>query len=156
MKKYINKIKRNLPVINLLLIIILFYLFNYKNPDPLVFTSSQESNVGEVMGAIKPHWENGEWRVLNDDGHEAVGMSNMVVFPEYIEVQFDHEFEKIITSAVTPDEALVLEGINVGTSIDLDKMRIFVTRNGKIIDPQSIKSNDKNIWIYVKGKLKDE
>lgn len=135
-----------LPILNTILLVILFTVFMNQ-------THKVELDNGyiEVMGIIKPDGESGKWEILNDAGHKSSGLKKITVRTDHIEVEFNHEYKKVYTSAVTADDSMVLSGYSTGASIDSDKIKIYISKGNGYIDPYDINTPDNNIWIYVKG-----
>ena len=104
-----------------------------------------------VFAIIRPD-ENGKWYILDDKNHSPIGIVSVAQFTDRIEVYYEHDYQDIYWSAVTPDDSLNLMDIDVGASVDRDKTKIFLAKSGKLINPSEVNMPVANIWIYINGK----
>ena len=117
--------------------------------EKIYIQQDSKSNRG-VFAVLKPDLQ-GNWCVLDDQGHSPGGITKVLTYPDRIEVFYDLKYREIYWSAITPDEALAISDTSVGASVGLEKSIIYMSQEGKQIDPHIIKDPGANIWIYVNG-----
>lgn len=91
------------------------------------------------------------WELLNNAGHEPVGLNPTITEPtdNTIQVKFDKKYSKVLTCSITSDEAYAENGFVFGGSVALDKVIIKHSKAGKPSKNSELKIPNSNIWIYI-------
>lgn len=95
------------------------------------------------------------WALLNDDGHEPIGITGVSQDDQKIIITYAPQ-SKVIALTVTVDETMAAEGYSVGASVGLDTTRIYIyDKDNNAVNPKDYVNKLGNIWIegYFKMKI---
>jgi len=118
---------------------LMFFLYNYYNAPT------------KIGGVLRPNAE-GEWYILDHKGHESVKLSHITQKDTSLTLHYSTKLNKIHWVAVTPDDTLALNDIDVGASVSRNEMQIFFSKNGTLIKPSELQSINSAVWVYVEGR----
>ena len=117
----------------------------------VVETGTGEEQKIEIFGVIRAGTK-GEWTVLDDNGHTPQNISYIEQTNNNIIVYYKVPMKDVHWSSITPDETLVVNNINTGASVGLDKATIYLAQNGNKIDPKIVTRPGANVWVYIVGE----
>lgn len=112
-------------------------------------TTPTEKDLTPVSGTIR--WVNSTtWVVLDDAGHEPVGIESVTLFPSFVRVDYDFTADEVGSCQVTADESFAQADVRVGASVGVDYLDIsfFMPSWGTTPVPPSLLSKAAaNVWI---------
>ena len=77
-----------------------------------------------------------EWDWIEDSNHEKIGFDDEITIDEsnyYVKVNFDQEYDKVVTFIATPDNYLASNGeVSIGASVGLDNALISMGTSHRI------------------------
>ena len=80
--------------------------------------------------------------------HHSVNISSITNDTQKITVTYSFSADYVNTTAVTVDETMASGGYVVGASVGLTEMRIYIYKNGVLINPNNYVNGSGNIWIF--------
>jgi hypothetical protein len=103
------------------------------------------------MGIISAT-QTGDWKILEDQDHKALGLKSISQTAEYIEIKYTKACEQIFSVTATPNDMLGRLGVSVGASLALDAVRVYIYDHfGRIATPSDIKEavNYTPVYFYL-------
>ena len=124
-------------------------LAEYKNiSDQMIVTIDDQY----LLACVIRKSDSGSWYAINDQGHSPIGVDSITEDNVKITIYYDFEASKVHTFNVTPDETFSGLGVTAGASVDLTKVRIYLTQmiEGRLepIDPTKLINPAGNFWVY--------
>lgn len=80
--------------------------------------------------------------------HKSEGLRDVTNDTKAIAVFYTFTADYVKTVAVTVDETMAAAGYTVGASVGLDRMYIYIYKDGALVDPSTYVSGGGNIWIF--------
>jgi hypothetical protein len=113
--------------------------------------AEEESGEAEAYVILRPD-QNGQWYILDDSGHTPFNIASVEQNSTFITIYYESPMEDIHWSNVDADESLVIMDIQPGASVGRENAKIYLAKDGKIVNPSDIKSPLANIWVYIAGE----
>jgi hypothetical protein len=96
------------------------------------------------------------WAAVSDSSHVPEGVGSVVASAIDVKIYYDFiDAEFVVTSAITPDEALAVSGIVPGGSVGLLYTSIQFGKAGVLVNPDTITNPKANVWVMVELGLDD-
>jgi len=90
---------------------------------------------------------------LDDKTHRSSGIKSVSQTDEYVQINYKTPFEMIHWTAVTPDEKMVYNNIQVGATARMSCARVYFAKMGIPLLPKMLQLGKKaNFWFYICGK----
>lgn len=111
--------------------------------------STDECDIEAVHGTIR--WvDASEWEVLNDTGHEPMGISSVELMSDRVRVHYTFTADKVLSLQATPDEAFASADVRVGASVAVSHADIYFyspTYGSTPINPALLSKSGANVWL---------
>jgi|GEM_PF-1790147 len=113
--------------------------------------AGEEEQKAEIFAILRPD-KDGQWYILDDAGHTPGGVDHLEQKNKKLILFYEEGMADLYWTAATPDESLIMKDIEVGMSVDRDRARIFLARDGVQVNPRDVNFPEANIWIYIEGR----
>lgn len=116
----------------------------FANSEPITVVNLNDDHT-IITGVIRNTGD--DWELIQDDGHQAVGITNVSQNNEFITVSYA-VMDKVNSIAVTVDEAMASENYVVGASVGLSETHIYIyDKEGNSVSPADYTNELGNIWV---------